>query len=158
MQTKTLTIKTMSVMRANRRTNNHEKPSTIKVTLGRKEYTKSGYTYIIYMDILQTPHFLSRILDLCLLKFCVTYEMNWSSVLLWAALSHSEINTNKTKTLATESICTKIDDYQSKPIKLLYVGCLTHLESILHTVLSKHENTLLIQVMSPKTSQRNTQK
>ncbi len=148
-------------MKANRWTNNHEKPSTIKVNLGRKAIYKIWiYIHYLYGYFTETSLFLSRIHDLCLLKlvrFCVTYAMNRSSVLLWAALSHSEINTNKTKTLATESICTKIDDYQNEPIKLLYVGCLTHLERILHTVLSKHENTLLIQVMSPKTSQRNTQ-
>ncbi len=149
-------------MKADRWTNNHEKPSTIKGNLGRKAIYKIWiYIHYLYGYFTETPLFLSRIHYLCLLKlvsFCVTYAMNQSSVLLWAALSHSEINTNKTKTLATESICTKIDDYQNEPIKLLYVGCLTHLESILHTVLSKHENTLLIQVMFPKTIQRNTQK
>ncbi len=138
------------------------KTFTIKGNLGRKAIYKIWiYIHYLYGYFTETPLFLSRIHYLFLLKlvrFCVTYAMNQSSVLLWAALSHSEINTNKTKTLATESICTKIDDYQNEPIKLLYVGCLTHLESILHTVLSKHENTLLIQVMFPKTIQRNTQK
>ncbi len=147
-------------VKADRWTNNHEKPSNQR-EFGEKSNIQNLDIHTLFIWIFyRTPLFCPE----SIICFAEVGEIlcnlcnEQSSVLLWAALSHSEINTNKTKTLATESICTKIDDYQNEPIKLLYVGCLTHLESILHTVLSKHENTLLIQVMFPKTIQRNTQK
>ncbi len=92
---------------------------------GRKAIYKIWIYIHYYMDILQKlPSFCPESI-ICfaeVVSFCVTYAMNQSSVLLWAALSHSEINTNKTKTLATESICTKIDDYQNEPINCCMSG------------------------------------
>lgn len=60
------------MMKEDKWTNHHKKklPQSPKKNQGENQYTKSGYTYIIYMDILQRlPSFLSKkIHDWCLPK------------------------------------------------------------------------------------------